>query len=120
MDKITNRKINAWLNDFLKKIERKYSPEKIILFGSRAKNENLESSDIDLIIVSKRFKGINFLERIRKVSKEWNGLIAIEPLCYTPEEFEEMKKRISIVREALKYGKIIFDKNRMRPSISTR
>ncbi len=105
MGEISDEKVNEWIKDFLRRIKRKYSPEKVILFGSRARGEHLEDSDVDLIIVSKKFEGMNFLERIRRVATEWRGLVAIEPLCYTPEEFEKMRKGITIVREALKHGK---------------
>lgn len=35
---------------------------------------------------------------------EWDGPVDLEPLCYTPEEFEKKKKQIGIVSEAVKEG----------------
>jgi len=104
MDQITNKKINTWLEEFKIKVKKKYSPKKIILFGSRARKDNLLESDIDLIIISDKFKNINWSKRLGDVSVLWDGLITLEPLCYTPEEFEEKSKQIGIVQQAIKEG----------------
>jgi uncharacterized protein len=100
-----NRTIKKLFEDFKKKLIKKYDPEQIILYGSRARGDNLIESDIDLIIVSKKFKNIKWPIRIGKVAELWEGTIEIEPLCYTPEEFEIKKKQIGIVQQALKEGK---------------
>lgn len=105
MDYITDERVNNWLNVFVKKIRKKYKPEKVILFGSRARNEHLLTSDVDIIIVSKKFQGVNWLDRISAVIKDWHGLVNLEPLCYTPKEFQTKIKEIGIVKEALKEGK---------------
>ncbi|RDD52832.1 MAG: nucleotidyltransferase [Candidatus Korarchaeota archaeon NZ13-K] len=89
---------------------RRHIPDaRIILFGSRARGDALKESDIDLIVVSKAFEGVGFTDRatyILKILWREGALppVDVDLLCYTPEEFEEMKKRISIVSEALKYG----------------
>ncbi|NPA97202.1 MAG: nucleotidyltransferase [Crenarchaeota archaeon] len=90
-------------------IRKRLPDAKILLFGSRARGDYLRSSDIDLIIVSSRFRGIHFTDRaslILKILWESDTLprTGIDLLCYTPEEFEKKSKEISIVREALKHG----------------
>ncbi len=90
-------------------IKKKLEDAKIILFGSRARGNYLKNSDIDLIIVSKYFRGKHFTERaslILKILLEENIELKhnIELLCYTPEEFEKKKKEIGIVKEALSHG----------------
>jgi len=104
MDRITDRKVKEWIDRFLATIKEKYYPQKVLLFGSRARGDNLIDSDVDMIIVSKKFEGVNWLKRIRDVSVFWDGLVPLEPICYTPEEFEEKKKMIGIVSEAVKEG----------------
>lgn len=94
MDRITDKRVKGWINQFLDVINQKYSPEKVVIFGSRARGDHLIDSDVDMIIVSRKFEGINWLERIRNVSADWEGLVLLKPLCYTPEEFEEKKKEI--------------------------
>jgi len=104
MDRITDKAVKKWIDSFLEMLNKKYSPEKVLIFGSRARGDHLIDSDVDIIIVSKKFEGINWLERIRNVSADWEGLVLLEPLCYTPEEFEEKKKEIGIVNQAIKEG----------------
>ena len=91
------------LGEFKKKIEKKYDIDFIILFGSRVKGKIHEASDVDLIIVGK-FKGKNSLQRAPKLYLEWNLDLPVDFLCYTPNEFNKLKKQISIVKEAIKNG----------------
>ena len=44
------------IREFVRQINKKFSPEKIILFGSRAKKDHLKDSDYDIIVVSKKFQ----------------------------------------------------------------
>jgi predicted nucleotidyltransferase len=104
MDRFTDEKVKEWLDKFLKLVKEKYSPEKILIFGSRARGDHLLESDVDIIIVSSKFEGINWLTRIREVADLWPGLDLLEPLCYTPEEFDEKRKEIGIVNQAVKEG----------------
>ena len=101
---ITDKTVNKWIKNFVKKINKKYSPEKIILFGSRARKDNLIESDVDMIVVSKKFENIKWPVRIGDVADEWEGYVVLEPLCYTPEEFAFKKKQIGIVQQAVKEG----------------
>ncbi len=92
---------------FVQKVQKQFSPAEIILFGSRAKGEEWKQSDYDFIIVSPKFKNVHWLQRITKLVKLWNLKIDVDLLPYTPEEFKLKKKQSSIVRSALKYGKVI-------------
>lgn len=42
-------------------------PEKIIIFGSRAAQKAKSDSDIDILILSKRFEGKTIFERVKMV-----------------------------------------------------
>ncbi|MCD6403199.1 MAG: nucleotidyltransferase domain-containing protein [Candidatus Aenigmarchaeota archaeon] len=98
------KEVKKEIIDFLQKVKEKFEPEKVILFGSRAKGEYLKHSDYDFIIVSKKFEGMNFLKRMEKVYELWDKDVPMDVLCYTPKEFEKKRKEIGIVREALKKG----------------
>jgi len=105
MDKIKDKRIDKRIKDFIKRIKRKYRIEKVILFGSRARGDYLKNSDYDLIIVSPDFREKFFTKRIAEMYDHWKFFpINIEPICYTPEEFEEKKKQIGTVKQALKEG----------------
>ncbi len=77
---------------------------KMIFFGSRAKGRFHQDSDIDIVIVSPQFKGLNFFQRGAKMYDYWNLRYPVDFLCYTPEEFNKLKKQITIVKEAVDNG----------------
>ena len=79
----------------------------IYLFGSQATGKTHKDSDIDLIIVSPYFENMSSIQRAAKLYDYWDALFAVDFICYTPKEFSVLKKKISIVRDALSYGKII-------------
>jgi hypothetical protein len=92
------------LKDHLDYIKERFSPEKIILFGSRARGDNLIDSDIDILIISSRFGNMKWRERIMEAFDGWDRKQMLDCLCYTPEEFEEKKKGLGIVRRAFEEG----------------
>ncbi len=94
--------------DFVNRVRKKYDIEKAIFFGSRARGVNFKDSDYDVILVSTDFDGVFFTKRIANMYEFWDHYpLDIEPLCYTPEEFEEKKKQIGIVRQAVEEGIVI-------------
>ncbi len=101
MDKIKDKKIK----NFLIKLKKHFKPEKVILFGSRARKDFLKDSDYDFIIVSSEFKKYGFLERITQVIKKCGIYFSVDLLCYTPKEFIKKAKQIGIVSTAVKEGK---------------
>lgn len=98
------KKPDKKVESFVKKIKTEFNIDKVIFFGSRAKGAFKKNSDYDFILVSKDFRGVNFTDRISKIYPYWNYNDTIEPLCYTPEEFNKLKKQITIVREAVNEG----------------
>ncbi len=78
--------------------------ERMYLFGSRTSGRVHRDSDVDLVIVSPAFKRLNFFQRGGKMYEHWKLRLPVDFLCYTPEEYERLKKRISIVREAVEHG----------------
>ena len=95
------------IKEFIKKLSKDFDIHEIIFFGSRADGREKNDSDIDLIIVSNDFEGKGFFERASKMYDYWDALISVDFLCYTIKEFERLKRRISIVSEALKSGIIV-------------
>ena len=92
------------LNIFKQNLGNKVQIGKVIFFGSRASGKPHKDSDIDLIIVSKDFRGKTFRERPVGFYDYWNLDYPVDFLCYTPEEFNKLKKQITIVREAVNNG----------------
>lgn len=88
---------------------KKYEPEKIILFGSYARGEIDEYSDMDFVVIKKTDK--RFLERLIEVAKLIdNDLGQVDVFVYTPEEFDDMvKSENPFMREVLKDGKVVYE-----------
>lgn len=102
------RKLIKKLKEFKVQIKDRYNPSKIILFGSMASGKSHKDSDVDIIIVSKSFEGKKSFKRSPDLYLEWHLKtdmeLPVDFLCYTPKEFNKLKKQVTIVSEALKNG----------------
>ncbi len=92
------------------KIVDNYKPEKVILFGSLARGEVKNDSDIDLLIIKKSDKKRPF--RVKDVFAAIRGLkrsFSLDAIVYTPEELE---KRVFLgdyfISRVLAEGKILY------------
>jgi predicted nucleotidyltransferase len=94
----------AYLERFLQLVGIRFPLERVILFGSRARGDELVESDYDLILVSPAFRDLSWDERIRAVLDLWHLDVDLQPLCYTPEEFGRKAEEISMVAEAVREG----------------
>jgi hypothetical protein len=92
------------IKGFLAKVEQRFSPERVILFGSRARGDHLKDSDYDIIVVSRHFEGCHFLDRLTMLFELWDCEFGLDILAYTPKEFEEKKAELGVVSEAVKTG----------------
>ncbi len=76
---------------FKKQIKAEYGAKKIILFGSQARGKTHEWSDVDLIVVSPKFKGKHKFEHAQNLYWVWHRHLKIDRpvdfLCYSPGEF---------------------------------
>ncbi|MBI2844693.1 MAG: HEPN domain-containing protein [Armatimonadetes bacterium] len=97
----------------LEQIQRAFAPDHMILFGSRAAGNAREDSDIDLILVSKRFAGTGFLERMAEFRRAVRPDEDVEAFCYTPEEFEEMTRRVGVIADAAREGIWLLGRRRL-------
>jgi len=76
----------------------------VLLFGSFATGKIHEGSDIDLVLVG-QFAG-RFHERGLQVMELNEEKLPVEPLCYTPDEFEAMiQEENPFILGVLKTGK---------------
>lgn len=92
------------LREFVKRVKEKFKPEKVLLFGSRARGEHLEESDHDILIVSEGFRAYEFKKRITEVYGLIDKPLNVEILCYTPEEFKRKSGELCIVKKAAEEG----------------
>ncbi len=93
--------IAVFRSEILPKLIEFFQPEDVILFGSRVQGIAHDESDLDVILVSESFKNVLQHERFPLVRKRIRTPYSIDYLCYTPEEFERMKTRSSVLESAL-------------------
>jgi len=106
---ISQKKIRKFLKKLVNKLISNYDISQIILFGSFARGDYHEYSDIDLIIIG--YLDDNFFNRIGKVLDLGPPNIELEPLVYTPEEFEKMKENENpFILNVLEEGIILYKK----------
>ncbi|MEK7680520.1 MAG: nucleotidyltransferase domain-containing protein [Patescibacteria group bacterium] len=100
-------KVKSIINKYSSELSKKIKVDGVFLFGSAARGEMKKYSDIDLIILSTDFDGMNFMRRLQLLSRtSWVCAkeAAMDIIGYTPEEFKELRKSNSpnlkkIVRE---------------------
>ncbi len=102
MGRATTKEVIRKLKIIKKKAAKRYSIQKMLLFGSRARGEELLTSDVDVIVVSSDFRKMPFRKRPDFFLDNWMLPVDLEVLCYSPEELERKRKEIGLVREALK------------------
>jgi predicted nucleotidyltransferase len=77
----------------------RFDPEKIVLFGSHARDDSDAYSDVDLIVVYPTRK--RFMDRLEELCLAWNLPMAVDILAYTPEEFRSMSRKNAFVQDAV-------------------
>jgi len=103
--------VSKKIDNYIGEVVRKLNPNLVILFGSFATGDINEGSDIDILVVTE-FKE-DFLDRIRTLMDLNTLKIPIEPVGYTPEEFNQMKKRKNpFIMEVLEKGKVMYKSSR--------
>jgi len=96
----TNQQVLEHLRKLKTEFARRYRLQRFFMFGSRARNEELLTSDVDLVVVSEDFRNTKFRHRPEMVLEFWPDIVDLEVLCYTPDEFERMSRRLGIVAHA--------------------
>lgn len=89
----------------LVKALRELDPEvNVYLCGSYAGGDWLKDSDIDLIVVSKVFTGLDIGARFSLVKRLMDPGLSLDLLAYTPSEFGEARSRSTILEDMLDHA----------------
>jgi len=91
------------LEKIVKVLSENLKPKKIILFGSRAKGNNYNGSDIDLCVVGAKELDKRNLRKLKEKIDDISGLYSVDLIFYEKID-EEFKKII------LETGKVIYEK----------
>jgi predicted nucleotidyltransferase len=86
-----------------------FDPRRVILFGSGARGDQDEYSDLDLVIIKETEE--RFLDRLEKVYDLVKPTFAMDVLVYTPQESAEMQERDNpFIEMVLKEGVVIYER----------
>jgi predicted nucleotidyltransferase len=91
------------LREFALKLDSEIGVEKVLLFGSTAKGERRQNSDVDLIVVSAAFEKMPEPKRLGFLQHQWRYIEDLEAMAYTPKEFERIRKRL-LMKKVLSYA----------------
>ncbi len=111
----TEQEVKDRINQIIKELseDQDLKVQKIILFGSYARERvRPKTSTMDILILA--HTSMSFIERIRYVRElTRGGEPIVEPIIYTPEEFDVMLKDEGegFLESALEEGRVIYQKS---------
>ncbi len=85
---------------------RQMGVQRIILFGSAAREEITVWSDLDLIVVLD--SSLPFVKRLGLLYERIQPRVGLDLLAYTPQEFETLRER-PFIRQALQEGRVLYE-----------
>ena len=98
------------VDEMVSRIREAVDPERIILFGSRARGTARPDSDFDLLVVKE-----SSLPRYRRAAPLYTKLadlpVEVNILVYTPSEIAEWSAvRQAFVTSAIREGKVLYER----------
>lgn len=96
-----------------KEIVREVDPERIVLFGSWARGQASERSDVDLLVVEREPFGPNRSRR-KEAARIWRCLsrfrVSTDILVYSTDEIAQWQDSIHhVIAKALHEGKVLYE-----------
>jgi len=104
-----NDELESTVEKMVEKIRQVGSPEKIVLFGSYARGDAKDDSDIDLLLVE--HSDLPRYKRAAPYRKAVAGLcIAKDIVVWSPEEIEEWKAvPNAFITTILREGRVLYE-----------
>lgn len=88
--------------------EKKIAVDKIILYGSYAKGNQREHSDVDVAIISPYFKGKKIIEIQAELAALLSKYLSIvEPVGFSSDDFYSTEPE-TMLGEIKKHGKVLY------------
>jgi predicted nucleotidyltransferase len=101
---------DAELKSLVDFIATKYSPEKIILFGSRARGDHKEDSDYDILIIKDVENRRKFASLLYSELRLNNLIVNVDFLVTSRDRYEKLKTDIGLVYINIdREGKVLYE-----------
>ena len=109
MSKIAKKPVvQVQIDRIVRRIARKFRPEKIILFGSHARGEAGPDSDVDLLVVM-AFEGSALDQAVEIKAALPNYWVPVDVIVSKPEEFAWRKDVVGTIEwPASREGKVLY------------
>jgi len=96
------------IEEFGEKIGREFGAERVILFGSHARGEVSEDSDVDLLIIGP-YEGRS-VDRSVEIRMKLRPRFPVDLLVRTPEKVRErIRMGDDFLREIVEEGKVLYE-----------
>ncbi len=98
------------IQEIVQRITRTIRPEKVVLFGSRARGEARADSDIDLLVIAESQQP-RYARSAPLYGALSDILMPMDIVVYTPAEVEEWRAvSQAFITRSLREGEVIYEK----------
>jgi len=98
------------IRQFAKQIVREFQPERVILFGSRAKTRQMSDSDADVLVILP-FEGKSFYKSLEILNKT-DPPFPVDLLARRPDDTaRRYAEGDPLIREALDSGLVLYERH---------
>jgi uncharacterized protein len=106
--RVKQTNVETLIDRMVKRIVKKFDPERIILFGSQARGDAGPDSDVDLLVVLE-FEGSK-LDTMVELRGVLHGIgVPVDILVTTPEDFAWRKDVVGTIEwPAAREGKVVY------------
>ena len=109
--RIVKRVDDALLGEIVARIREVAEPVKIVLFGSRARGEGGDRSDVDILVIVERSEEPRHRRAVLLYRALAGLLVPKDILVYTEEEVEEWSGvPQAFITTALREGKVLYER----------
>jgi predicted nucleotidyltransferase len=89
-----NKEIYERLKKISERLKKEYHAQKVILFGSYARGEETEDSDIDILVIAPtKERMFERMATVRGLIRDLRNGLPLSPIVFTPAEIENKLKK---------------------------